>query len=77
MKIQSVPEAIIAYLKKKKRFVSGGEIERNLPVVNKPSYISRVLRLMAEDGELEKSYKKMLNKTYVVYKINRRVHKVR
>lgn len=67
MKILSVSESILNYLKRHKGWQAGGRLERELPVLSKPATISRVLRSMAEDGIILKDYKKLGRIRYVVY----------
>jgi predicted transcriptional regulator len=71
MKILTVTELILKYLKKKRKFCFGGTIEREMITISKPSTISRKLRAMAEDNLIIKDYKSLegSKRRYVVYKM--------
>lgn len=59
------------YLQKRNDWVAGGDIERYIPSFTsyKPSYISRVLREMAENGEIKVKYEKApTGRRYVLYR---------
>lgn len=70
-KIPTTPELILKYLARRKeqghKFTSGGELERSISMLSKPSTVGRILRYMAEDGLLKKDYKKIGKISYVVY----------
>jgi Mn-dependent DtxR family transcriptional regulator len=65
---KTVSELIYEYLKKNRRFVFGGELERNISNFHKPSYVSRELRRMAEEDLIYKDYRKVDGKRVVVYR---------
>jgi DNA-binding HxlR family transcriptional regulator len=67
MKTQTIEDIIYAYLKKHRRWCFGGELER-IPCPHKPSTISRVLRAMAEEDLIYKTYEKVGKVRVVKYK---------
>lgn len=68
MKIKTVSELILDYLKKRKGFCFGGTIEREVSTFHKPATISRGLRFLAEDNLIYKEYRNVGRTRVVVYK---------
>jgi len=64
----TIESLIYKYLKGKKTWVAGGELERQVKTVSKPSTISRILRRMSEDNLIYKDYKQDYKVRYVIYK---------
>ena len=54
----SISSQILAYLKKNKKWVSGGELE-DIVVGHKKSSAGRIARNLAEDGEIKVEYRKV------------------
>lgn len=54
----TISNQVIKYLKRKKKFVFGGELERVISAILecKPSTVSRILRDMAEHKVIYKDY---------------------
>ena len=70
--MKTTQDLITDYLSKdKKKWISGGEMERRLSAIYKPATISRVLRSMAEDELIYKDYKKDYKVRYVIYKFKK------
>jgi hypothetical protein len=69
--IPTVSSQVLTYLKKKKgRWVSVGELEEIVQKHNGSS-TSRICRYMAEDGDIQRDYKKIVQglRPLVFYKI--------
>ena len=65
---KTVIEMIIDYLAKTpKEWKSGGELERYVTTLHKPSNVSRRLRELAEEGRIYKDYM-TTGRRYVIYK---------
>jgi hypothetical protein len=68
--IPTVSSQVLTYLKKHKRWVGRGELE-DIVQRHHGDSTSRILRYMAEDGEIQKDYKKIVPtiRPLVFYKI--------
>ena len=60
METKTISQEILDFLKRHKKTVwFGGELERRLSTHHKPSSINRVLRMLAEDGLIEKMFERV------------------
>jgi len=57
LKEESIKSKIIRFLQERRRWVSGLELERSMQD-HKPSTISRIARMLADDGMIETKYTK-------------------
>lgn len=69
-KLPTVSEQAIKYLKRHRKWVSGGELE-DIVRGHKGESTSRILRKMAQDGDIKVDYKKVVPhlRSLVFYRI--------
>lgn len=68
--IPTISQQVLAYLKKHRRWVSGGELE-DIVRGHKGESTSRICRRMAQNGDIKVDYKKVVPKlrALVFYKV--------